>query len=95
MFIVIGIYARPMEDVKRLLGAHHEFLKRHFDRGHFIVAGRREPPAGNVMLAQSLGRRRLEAILDEDPFVKGGVVRYEIIEFVPALYDRKFEPFVG
>jgi uncharacterized protein YciI len=95
VFVVIGTYVRPMEEVRNLLGAHYAFLRKHFDQGHFIVSGRREPLTGTVILAQPLGRRRLEAILDEDPFVKAGIIRYEIVAFVPALFDRKFKPFVG
>jgi uncharacterized protein YciI len=95
VFVVIGTYIKPMEEAKKVLGAHYEFLRKHFDQGHFIVSGRREPLTGTVILAQALGRRRIEAILDEDPFVRAGIIRYEIVAFVPALYDRKFKPFVG
>jgi uncharacterized protein YciI len=94
MFVVILTYVKPLEEVDKLKDSHAAFLRRHYDQGHFIVSGRREPRVGGVFISQIDDKARLEAIIREDPFHEHGIATYEVVEFVPGLHDPRFKPFM-
>ncbi|UTH75380.1 YciI family protein [Chromobacterium sp. IIBBL 290-4] len=84
MFVVSLTYIAPLSDVDALLAAHVEWLKQAYADGLFVASGRKVPRDGGVILARG-ERAALEARLAQDPFAKGGVARYDIIEFVPSM----------
>ncbi len=51
-------------------------MKRYFEAGVFIAAGRKDPRIGGVIMAKDIDRSRLDTILAEDPFV--AVADYEV-----------------
>ncbi|HEY9855380.1 MAG TPA: YciI family protein [Stenomitos sp.] len=86
MFIVLLRYVQPLEHVDALLGAHREFLARHYASGRFLLSGRKQPRTGGVILASSANQQELEALLAQDPFAEAGVAAYEVIPFQPTQY---------
>jgi uncharacterized protein YciI len=94
MFVVILTYVKPLEEVDKLKVDHAAFLRRHYEQGHFIVSGRREPRTGGVFISQLDDKAQLETIIREDPFHAHGVATYEVVEFVAGLHDPRFEPFM-
>ncbi|MFC3912005.1 YciI family protein [Pseudaeromonas sharmana] len=91
MFIVLLEYIRPLEEIDALIPLHRAYLQRHYASGHFLMSGRREPRTGGVILASVPSRTQLEQILQEDPFHQAGVVRYEVLEFVPTMTHKGLE----
>ncbi|POZ61188.1 YciI family protein [Chromobacterium alticapitis] len=84
MFVVSLTYTASLSDVDALLPAHVEWLKHAYADGLFLASGRKVPREGGVILARG-ERAALEARLAQDPFAKGGLARYDIIEFVPSM----------
>ena len=91
MFIVLLEYIRPLEEIDALIPLHRAYLQRHYADGHFLMSGRREPRTGGVILASVPSRPQLEQILQEDPFHQAGVVRHEVLEFVPTMTHKGLE----
>jgi len=85
MFIVTLTYIRPLEELDALMAQHVSWLKTHYDSGLFIASGRQVPRKGGVILARSGNRQELDAILEQDPFAKGGCARVHVIEFTPSM----------
>ena len=50
-----------------------------------LVSGKLQPRTGGVIIAKNITRAEFEKILEADPFAK--VSEYQIIEFLPTLYD--------
>jgi uncharacterized protein YciI len=74
-------YTGALAEIDDALGAHHLYLERQFDAGAFVIAGHKVPRDGGVILAATMGRDRLDAIIAEDPFSQQRLVHYDIIEF--------------
>ncbi|TKI06347.1 YciI family protein [Martelella alba] len=83
MFIVELTYEEPIEKVEALLEGHIAWLKAHYATGDFIASGRKVPRNGGVILAKSMARPALDAILTEDPFT--AVANYKVTEFAPTM----------
>jgi uncharacterized protein YciI len=85
MFVVTLTYVRPLAELDALMPKHVAWLKKHYRSGLFLVSGRQVPRKGGVILARSGDRAELEKLLKEDPFVKNGCARVEVIEFRPSM----------
>lgn len=94
MFIVMLEYLKPLGEVDRFIAEHRAHLKKHYEAGHFLLSGRREPRTGGVIIAQVATRAELEEIISCDPFWCEGVARYDIVEFVPTMAAAGFAHLV-
>ena len=84
MYLLLSRYTKPLAEVDRHLVAHRTFLDRYYASGDLIVSGPMDPREGGVIIANTMPRERLDAILAEDPFVRAGVSEYRVIEFHAA-----------
>jgi uncharacterized protein YciI len=84
MFVVSIIYIVDLSDVDQHIEAHIAYLDKYYAAGNFIVSGRKEPRTGGVILARAESKMALDNILQEDPFAKAGIARYEVTEFIPT-----------
>lgn len=90
MYVVFLNYVRPIEEVEALLAGHIDWLDRYFDAGFFIAAGRKDPRTGGMLLVREMEHEKLDAILEEDPFV--AVAEYEVTK---VNVTREAEAFAG
>lgn len=81
MYVVLLNCTAPEKDIDEALPDHYDWITEHYESGDFLVAGRRRPRDGAVILARAMSRGRLDAILATDPFVARKLVRYEVIHF--------------
>lgn len=93
MFVISLTYKMPIEAIEKYLPEHIAFLDKYYALNKFICSGRKNPRTGGVILANNMPKGDLDLIIDEDPFYKYEVADYEIIEFVPTKYDKRFELF--
>jgi uncharacterized protein YciI len=77
-------YTRPIAEVEAVLDAHSRYIESAYQRGAFLLSGRKDPWTGGIILAQAASREELQSIIAEDPFLKAKVATYEIIEFRPT-----------
>lgn len=68
---------------------HNAWIRRGFDDGVFLLAGSLQPNAGGAILAQETSLERIEARVQEDPFVVEGVVHAEILAITPGRVDDR------
>jgi uncharacterized protein YciI len=80
MYVVSLSYKVPEEIVEFHLPAHVSWLQAAFDEGVFMVAGRKIPRTGGLLLS-SADRAVLDASLAKDPFYVNGVADFEVMEF--------------
>jgi uncharacterized protein YciI len=80
MYVVSLTYKVPEDIVEYHLPAHVEWLRKAFDDGVFMVAGRKIPRTGGLLLSNA-ARADLDASLARDPFYVNGVADFEVMEF--------------
>lgn len=95
MFIAVLTYVKPLSEVDRAVPEHLEYLKALFDEKKLLVCGGQKPRTGGVIIAGNISKSEFIEILDEDPFTKAGVSRYQLIEFIPRFYDPCLEEIVA
>lgn len=87
-FILEGQHLAPFEEFKYLEPQHHEFLARGYDSGAFLFSGPQVPPHGGFLVARAESREQLDALLADEPFVKGGFMRFiNVTEFDPVQHQ--------
>ena len=77
-------YIRPIAEVEAVLDAHSSYIESGYQRGAFLLSGRKDPWTGGVIFAQAASLDDLQSIIAEDPFLTAQVATYEIIEFRPT-----------
>jgi uncharacterized protein YciI len=81
MFVLLSRYVRPIAEVDAVLAAHREWIGRQYAAGRFLASGRRVDGTGGVIVAQASCEDELRQLLEDDPYVQGGVAEYAIHEF--------------
>jgi uncharacterized protein YciI len=84
MFIALLNYQAPELEVDYALADHAAWLRKQFDRGIFLAAGKCSTKADRAILTRPLPRGRLLAVLATDPLVVRRLAKYEVIEFSPT-----------
>jgi len=84
LYVVLVHYTQPLAAVDAVRAQHVEHLERYAREGVFHAWTRRDPPTGGVIIAAVPDRAALEAIVAQDPYLRAGVARAEIVEFNPA-----------
>ncbi|MFA9438876.1 YciI family protein [Uliginosibacterium sp. sgz301328] len=84
LYLVLLTYVEPIDRVDAWLSAHRAFLAAHIESGTFLLAGRRQPRTGGLIIARADSAFTLERIMMQDPFVRSGVARFDIVAFEPS-----------
>jgi uncharacterized protein YciI len=84
MFVLFSRYVKPLAEVDRWLAEHRAFLEHHYEARHLLVSGPQNPRTGGIIVTHDMTREAVEAMLEQDPFVREGVAEYQIIEFSPT-----------
>ena len=84
MFLILLHYENGLELVDEHLPAHVRWLRRNYERGRFLLSGRRHPRNGGVILCRAGSRAEVDVLVSEDPFAAAGAARHEILEFLPG-----------
>lgn len=89
MFVVTLTYMKPLADVEKNLTAHREYLKKCYAEKLFIASGPMSPRTGGIIIACGMEKAKLFEILEQDPFKKTGIAKYDIVEFDPVLHAEE------
>ncbi len=92
MLIAILTYVKPLAEVDLVVPDHLVYLNELFEQKKLLISGGQIPRTGGVIIAGDIPKSEFVKILDEDPFTKAGVSRYQLIEFAPRRYDPVLEP---
>jgi len=77
-------YVEPLDAVDARMAEHVAWLDRGYAEGLFLASGRKVPRTGGVILTRG-HRADVEALIETDPFVAGGLVEAEVIEFTASM----------
>ena len=92
LFALVVDYVAPLADVDALLEDHVRFLERFYADGTFLMSGRQVPRQGGFILAVSDSRASMEAVVAQDPFVRGGVAEYRVLQVQPTKAGPLVQP---
>lgn len=84
MFLILLHYENGLDLVDQHLAAHASWLRRNYEKGRFLLSGRRHPRNGGVILCRAGSRAEVDVLVSEDPFASTGAARHEIVEFLPG-----------
>ena len=76
--VVLGTYLADLDEVDANRPAHLEWIDGQVAAGRIVVAGRRTPPDGSVLLLRGVDAEAAHALMDEDPHAQKGLVRYDV-----------------
>jgi uncharacterized protein YciI len=89
MYVIAIIrYRKPLEDVLKVTDDHRAYLRTLKAAGTLVASGPFEPRFGGALLLRlpDAGHDAAAlAIRDADPFVKAGVVQYELLPWAPVI----------
>lgn len=94
MFVIMITYKKPFEFIEPHLAEHRLFLNDCYKKNIYIVAGRKTPPDGGVIVSQMTDRLLLEEIIQKDPLIIHDLVSYNLIEFNPVICHPDFRKFM-
>lgn len=95
MYLILLQYIRPVAAVEHYMEQHRAFLEKYYKSGQFILAGRRKPKSGGLIICKASSRKEVEAIISEDPLDKFQLALYEIIEFEPTSYVNELQSYLS
>jgi uncharacterized protein YciI len=81
MFVIELSYTAPLSEIDAAMKEHVAFLEQGYAAGLFLVSGRKIPRDGGIILALGPDRAQVEALMQHDPFVAGGLATVRVIEF--------------
>jgi uncharacterized protein YciI len=84
MSLALLSYVKPLGEVDVHRDAHVAWVKAAMDEGVMLLAGRRTPPTGGVLLFRG-EEDAVRAVAETDPFVVNGVATVEIVAFTMTL----------
>jgi uncharacterized protein YciI len=81
MFLLLGRYLKPIDEVEAHLDAHRDWVREHAQAGVFIAAGREVPLQGGLIVATGVTRDEVDAIIAKDPYFIEKVAEYDVREY--------------
>jgi uncharacterized protein YciI len=94
MYVVLLTYEKPWSEVMRLAPEHRAYAATRYADGSYLMSGRKPDRSGGVILAQAADRDALDKILQEDPFWREAVARFEVVEFLPQMAAERFSDLI-
>ncbi|MCG8493720.1 MAG: hypothetical protein MI743_19025 [Sneathiellales bacterium] len=89
MHVVFLEFAENKAMAKDFMAGHVAWLKKGFQEEKFLLSGSLEEGRGGAILAKDMPKSEIENIINEDPFVKEGIVKATITEFSPGIADER------
>lgn len=94
MFLVITKYTAPLAEVDLKRAEHISYLKELEKEKKLLLAGRRSPPAGGLLLFAVKTKEELIKILSKDPYEIYKLSTYEIFDFTPGVYSNLIKDYI-
>ncbi len=95
MFLLLGRYLKPADEVEAHLDAHRTWVRDHVEAGVFIAAGREIPLQGGLIVATGVTRDEVDAIIAKDPYFIQNVAEYDVREYDVVLATPGTEALQG
>jgi uncharacterized protein YciI len=76
--VVLGTYLAELDEIDAHRPAHLEWIDEQIAAGRILVAGRRTPPDGSVLVLVDIDAEAAHALMEQDPHALKGLVRYDV-----------------
>jgi uncharacterized protein YciI len=80
-FIILVTYKKSMNEIEPHMDAHMAYIKKQFADGHFLFSGRKVPRTGGIIVSSIKTRKKLDDIIQQDPFYRYQIADFDVIEF--------------
>lgn len=89
-------YTGSEADAAPHVPGHVAFLDRHHAAGTFLLSGQTVPTqdGGLILAAGGLDADAVRRLTEDDPFVRAGVGRYEIVTVTPGRVHETLKPLL-
>lgn len=91
LFLVEVEFIAPVAAVDVLLADHLAWLERGHLDGWFFAWGPKDPRTGGFIIAKAESRAALDAVVQTDPYLIGGVATSRITGWNPRFAAPQFE----
>ena len=81
MFLLLNDYIADDAAIEKVHPEHGAWFAEQIQRGNVVIAGRRIPPDGGVVILNVATRAEAEAFAAADPYTAAGVAKYTVVEF--------------
>ena len=82
--VVSLTYGDDIDAIDAAMSAHVDWLSDTYANGLLLASGRKQPRTGGVIIAIG-SKAEVEALVEHDPFVSGGLASAEIIPFTASM----------
>ena len=89
MFIILLKFSENKGKAGKFMEVHNEWIKRGFEDGVFLLVGSLQPGQGGSVIAHNTSLTKLQARVNEDPFVIENIVIADILEIDPKKADDR------
>lgn len=92
--IAIIRYRKPLDEVLGVLDAHRSYLRTLYEDGTLLASGPLDPRNGGALLLRVPDDAvwpTLDAVRDNDPYVKNGMAQYELLPWLPSTGVEKLD----
>jgi uncharacterized protein YciI len=81
MFLLLNDYVADDAEIEKVHPEHGAWFADQIQRGKVVIAGRRVPADGGVVILNVETRAEAEAFAAGDPYTIAGVAKYTVVEF--------------
>jgi uncharacterized protein YciI len=81
MFLLLNDYIADDAAIEKVHPEHGAWFADQLQRGKVVIAGRRVPPDGGVVILNVATRDEAESFAAADPYTIAGVAKYTVVEF--------------
>ncbi len=85
MYLVELTYISELNEIDEHLEAHRDFLNKYLKAQKLLLAGRKNPRNGGLIVFSAESTSEVEQIIAKDPFKIHNLAEYRIIEFIPSV----------
>lgn len=91
MYIILLEFGAARDQAQSLMSDHQAWIERGFADGVFLLVGSLRPKLGGVILARGPSLDVLQRRVNDDPFVKQGVVQARILDVDASRLDPRLD----
>lgn len=91
MFLVDMTFTDVTKATPELTVQHRDYLAAEYANGNLMFGGRKEPRTGGILLSKHSSEQALRDVLNNDPFVKNGIVECVITTFEPVMAAEQYQ----
>ena len=95
MFVIKLTYKASLEAIDAAMKEHMVFLNKHYASGEFIMSGRQVPRKGGIIIAKGDDKKKITAIMKQDPFYKHKLATFTITAFLASQSAEGIKDLIG